>query len=71
MVEKIIWKRLKQKENFDELVHEKRFEINKLSEGIDFNDSTYYYTSKRASKYFVLFKGPLIICNDIKNGRIS
>ena len=71
VVEKIIWKRLKQKENFDELVHEKRFEINKLSEGIDFNDSTYYYTSKRASKYFVRFKGPLIICNDIKNGRIS
>ena len=71
MLEKIIWKCLKQKENFDELVHERRFEINKISEGTDFNGSTYYYTSKRASKYFVRFKSPLIICNDIKNGRIS
>ena len=62
---------LKQIENSDEFVHERRFEINKLSEGTDFNDSTYYYTSKRASKYFVRFKGQLITCNDIKNGRIS
>ena len=26
---------------------------------------------KNAPKYFVRFKGPLIIYNDIKNGRIS
>ena len=31
------------------------FEINKLSEGIDFNNLTYYYTSKYAPKYFVRF----------------
>ena len=36
---------LKQKENFDELVNEHRSKINKLSEGIDFNNLTYYYTS--------------------------
>ena len=47
------------------------FEINKLNEEIDFNNLTYYYTSKSAPKYFVYFKGPLIIYNDLKNGRIS
>ena len=47
------------------------FEINKLSEGIDFNNLTYYYTSKSAPKFFVRFKGPLITYNDMKNGRIS
>ena len=46
-------------------------EINKLGEGIDFNNLTYYYTSKTAPKYFVRFKSHLIIHNDIKNGRIS
>ena len=47
------------------------FEINKLSEGIDFNYLTYYYTSKSAPKFFVRFKDSLTIQNDIKNGRIS
>ena len=47
------------------------FEINKLNEGVDFNNLTYYYTSKSAPKYFVRFKGPLFVYNDIKNGRIS
>ena len=61
---------LKQKEIFDKLVNEKMFEINKLSEGIDFNNLTYYYKSKCAPKYFVCFKGPLIIYNDVKNGWI-
>ena len=37
-----------------------------LSEGIDFNNLTYYYTSKSAPKYFVRFKDPLIIYNDKK-----
>ena len=45
--------------------------ISKLSEGIDFNCLTYYYTSKNAPKLFVCFKGPFIIYNGIKNGRIS
>ena len=40
----------KQKEIFDELVNERRFEINKLSEGIDFNNLTYYYKNKSAPK---------------------
>ena len=62
---------LKQKEIFDELVNEKMFDINKLSEETDFNNLTYYYTSKNAPKYFFRFKGPLIVYNDIKNGRIS
>ena len=53
---------------FDELVNERRFDINKLSEEIYFNNLTYYYTGQGAPKYFVRFKGPLIIYNDIKNG---
>ena len=44
---------------------------NKLSEEVDFNNLTYYYTIKSAPKYFVHLKGPLIIYNDVKNGRIS
>ena len=47
------------------------FEINKLSEEIHFNDLTYYYLSKSAPKYFLRFKVPLIIYNDIKTGRIN
>ena len=47
------------------------YEINKLSEGIDFNDLTYYYTSKSAPKYFIPFKSPLIMYDGIKNDRIS
>ena len=46
---------LKQKEIFDEPVNERMFEINKLSEGIDFINLTYYYTGKYAPKYFVRF----------------
>ena len=45
--------------------------MNKLSEGIDFNILTFYYTSNSAPQCFACFKGPLIMCNDIKNGRIS
>ena len=41
---------LKQKETFDEFVNERMFEINKLSEEIDFNNSTYHCTSKNAQK---------------------
>ena len=59
---------LKQIETFDELVNERRFEMNKLSEGIDFNNLTYQYKDKIPPKYFIRFKGPLIIYNDIKNG---
>ena len=33
------------------------FEINKLSEGIDSNNLTYYYTDKSVPKYFAYFKG--------------
>ena len=47
------------------------FEINKLSKEIDFNNLTYHYTSKTAPKYFVPFKGPLIIYNNIKYVQIS
>ena len=61
---------LKQKK-IDELVNERRFEINKLSERIDFKNLTYYYTRKSSPKYFVDFKGPLIIYNDAKNCGVS
>ena len=55
----------------DELVNERRFEINKLSKRIDFNYLTSYFTGKSAPKYFLCFKGPLIIYSDIKNSRIN
>ena len=41
---------LKQKEIFDELVNERMFKINKLSEEIDFNNLIDHYTSKNAPK---------------------
>ena len=47
------------------------FEVNELNAGTDLNNLTYYYTGESALKYFVHFKGRLITCNDIKNGRIS
>ena len=50
-----------QKEIFDELVNERRFEMNKLSEGIYLNNLTYHNKGKSAPKYFIRFKGPLII----------
>ena len=52
---------LKQKEIFYKLVNERRFGINKLIEGIDFNNLTYHYKGKSAPKYFIRFTGPLII----------
>ena len=45
--------------------------INKSSEETDFNNLTYHYTGKSAPQYFVRFKGPLIMYNDIKNDRLS
>ena len=62
---------LKQKEIFDQLFNERRFELNKLSEGIDFNNLTYQYKGKSAPKYVICFEGPLTIYNDVKNGRIT
>ena len=43
--------------------------MDELNEGIHFNNLTYYYISKGSPKCFVCFKGPLIIYNNIKNGR--
>ena len=43
----------------------KKFKINKSSEEIDFISWTYYYTNESAPKYFVCFKSPLIMYNDI------
>ena len=40
----------KQKEIFDELGNERRFQINKLREGNDFNDLTDHYKVKRVAK---------------------
>ena len=47
---------LRQKNFFDELVNERKLEINKSSEEIDFNNLTYYYTGKNSPKFFVCFK---------------
>ena len=66
--EKISLELLKQKNFFDDLLNKRMFEMNKLSEGTDFNNLTSYYTSKNAPKDFVYFKCPLIIYNDIKDG---
>ena len=60
---------LKQEQIFDELVNERRFEINKLREEINFNNLIYYYTGKSAPKYFIVLKDPIIIYNDIKKER--
>ena len=57
---------LKQEQIFDELVNERRFQINKLREEINFNNLIYYYTGKSAPKYFIVLKDPIIIYNDIK-----
>ena len=66
--EKISLELLKQKNFFDDLLNKRMFEMNKLSEGTDFNNLTSYYTSKNAPKDFVYFKCLLIIYNDIKDG---
>ena len=52
---------LKQKESFDKLVYERRFEIDKLSEAIGFHNLIYHYKGKSAPKYFISFKGSLTI----------
>ena len=52
---------LKQKEIFYKLVNERRFGINKLIEGIAFNNLTYHYKGKSTPKYFIRFTGPLIM----------
>ena len=56
---------MQQKNIFEELVHERRLEINKLSEEINFNNLTCYYTSKSAPKYFTRFKVPLCTYHDL------
>ena len=56
---------LKQKEIFEESVNKTRFETNKLSQVIDFNNLTYHYKRKSAPKCFIRFKDPLVIYNDI------
>ena len=61
----------KQKEIFDELVNKWKFEIDKFCEQINFNNSTYHYKGKSTPKYFICFKGPLIIYNNLKNGWIN
>ena len=57
--------------NSIELVNERSFEINKLTEGICLNNLTYRYKDKSAPNYFIHFKGLLIIYNDITNGQKS
>ena len=52
---------LKQKEISNKLVTERKLEIYILSEWIDFNNLSYCYKAKGAPKYFIRFKGPLII----------
>ena len=67
---KRFFKTFKRKIFFDQFVNEWKFEISKSSELNDFNNFS-YYTGKSVPKYFVRFKGPLIMYNDIKNGWIS
>ena len=47
-------------------------EIQDISEKIDFNNLTYYFTSPNLVPInFISFRGPLIIYNEIKNGNTS
>ena len=62
---------LKQKGIFDELVNERRFEIDTFTRQINFNNLAYDYKGKSAPKYLIRFKDLLIIYNNIKNGRIN
>ena len=62
---------LKQKAIFENFFNKSRFETNKLSQVIDFNNLTYLYKGKSAPKSFIRFKDPLVIYNDIKNARIN
>ena len=57
---------LKQKEIFDELVYETKFEIDRLTEELDFDHSIYYYKCKTAPHYVIHFKGPSKMHNVIK-----
>ena len=56
------------KQIFDEPVNERRFEINKLSKRIDFcNLTNHFHNGESAPKYFIHFKGPLIIYSEWSN----
>ena len=54
-----------------ELVNERKNEIHRLSKQINFNNLICYYQGKSAPKYFIYFKGPLILYNNIQNGYID
>ena len=46
-------------------------EIRDLSKQINFNNLTYHYKGKTASKNFIAFKGPLGFYKNIKEGYIT
>ena len=53
------------------LLMKNKFEIDKLSEGIDFNNLTYHFMGESTPRIFISFEGPLVRYNNIKNGRVS
>ena len=46
-------------------------EIHRLSYQTDFNSLNYGLKDKSAPKYFISFKGPLILYDNIKNGYMN
>ena len=47
-------------------------EIEYMSDKVDFNNLTYYFTSLNINSLnFIKFKGPMHICDNIKNGETS
>ena len=62
-------KHLKYIEVFNELSNKRVGEIYNISKEIDFNKLTYHFNrSNTAPIYFIDFRGPMHIYNEIKNG---
>ena len=61
----------KQKIIFEELANRKNEKIQNLSKQIYFNDLTYNYKGKTATKGFIAFKAPLDLYKTIKEGYLT
>ena len=64
---------LKYKEMFEELSNKRIYETQNMSKQIDFKNLVYYFTAliNLTPINFIIFKGPMHISNDIKNGETS
>ena len=62
---------LKQKEIFDRFTKERMAKIQTLGEQINCSNLIYYLKGKSGPKYFIGFKGPLGLLNNMKNSYIN